>query len=261
MLTDSSSPDMSHKRTIPLEVQPMPLRATNSGSTSSTTDSIPLASLWEQQKESKRPRTGEYRERDVETTDDENESSAEDEKAYSSAQTDDSDTAHDERRRIPQRTSSGKLKWILRQESKSPSFSSVITEVSELEIASAMGADLNIRNRHRRHHASVSSQPPIDTLVRNMETWSLTHIRALRRNNLFERPENATGERSNYRQTVKAAQRDVMRALRRGSSSISSEISVGSNNNSNVSSSAVQSADSLSVRASSSASLNSLQTI
>lgn len=106
-------------------------------------------------------------------------------------------------------------RWILRKDSTNPSISSVITEVSDSEITSAMMGQDDITCDHHRSRRQKSSQP-IDSVIRNMESWSVTHIRALRRNNVYEN-NRLPGANTDYRTVVNNAKRDVMRTLRRAS--------------------------------------------
>jgi hypothetical protein len=267
---------ISHKRSVP-EVRPraLPLASTSSA-TSVSSSSSTWFSAWEQQDSTKRPRTGDYREPhgDDNSDDDDDDDERRTDESASNSRTKvelfgrlslsglDSNASDQDRSLLvpPQRSHSGQLRWILRRDSKSPSISSVVTEISEFDVASALTtSDTDAVTISRRTHGTTtSSAPPLDSLVRNMENWSLTHIRALRRNNLFDATNTTTKcappADTTYRQTVHAARRDVMRTLRRGS--ISSTVSVASTcSNNNVSS--VESA----LRRGSTASLNSVKTV
>lgn len=117
-------------------------------------------------------------------------------------------------------------RWIVRKDSTNPSISSVITELSDSEITSAIfGQDDATCDHHRTHH---KSSQPIDSVIRNMESWSVTHIRALRRNNVYENNRLSEANTS-YRTVVNNAKRDVMRLLRR----TSGDNLVGLNSNGN----------------------------
>jgi hypothetical protein len=63
-------------------------------------------------------------------------------------------------------------------------------------------------------------QQQMESLTSRVENWSLTNIRALRRNNVFEDSSAA----STQRRQVRAAKRDVMRVLRRSNNSLSSSV-------------------------------------
>lgn len=239
----------------------------------------------------KRPRLGEYRENDTESDDekdaDENDrnddgpvgaaDSIESSTTLPSMPQEDSSTERRTSGRQPvQRTSSGQLRWILRKESTSPSISSVITEVSEVDIANALTSELDLRaNRHFLHDVHLaSSSSNVDKLVRNMESWSLTHLRALRRNNVYDAGTSygtanasmALEDKVQYRQAVYAARRDVMRTLRfsnsTGNSSSGSSISNASAcpASSDVIGS-TQSSEYKSLRRASTASQNSLKSV
>jgi hypothetical protein len=63
-------------------------------------------------------------------------------------------------------------------------------------------------------------QQQMESLTSRVENWSLTNIRALRRNNVFEDSSAA----SSQRRQVRAAKRDVMRVLRRSNNSLRSSV-------------------------------------
>jgi hypothetical protein len=181
--------------------------------------SNPSTIAWEQQGVSKRPRLDEYRESTQESDDDEDDTdSKESSRSIANPRTaSDNDGSwsfsdsglsgtEDLRRGRKER------RWIVRKDSANPSVSSVITEVSDSEITSTiLGQDDDTCERHKIHRKASQS---IESVIRNMESWSVTHIRALRRNNVYE---NKPGTGANYRTAVNNAKRDVMRTLRRSS--------------------------------------------
>jgi len=270
----------SNNRTLEHVSHKRPIGSTSSSSSSSATTGVQHALSGQQQgRNSKRQRMGDYREPQRDDSDDEESCQIKENNISNKSQEDASDAAYkesqesalsgsssasDESKRPVERTLSGQLRWILRKESKSPSISSVITEVSEVDVAVALGDDETVTptptlagNSPRRHHAA--EVPPIDTLVRNMETWSLTHIRALRRNNLYC---------EDRKQAVHAARRDVMRTLRQGLTTSSSTVSLASsgnyphhNNESNDNGGSILTSESISLRRSSTTSSNSIRTI
>jgi hypothetical protein len=61
-------------------------------------------------------------------------------------------------------------------------------------------------------------QQEMESLTSRVENWSLTNLRALRRNNVFEQDSSAA---ATQRRQVRAAKRDVMRVLRRSNASVS----------------------------------------
>jgi hypothetical protein len=63
-------------------------------------------------------------------------------------------------------------------------------------------------------------QEQMESLTSRVENWSLTNIRALRRNNVNQDSSAA----STQRRQVRAAKRDVMRVLRRSNNSVSSSV-------------------------------------
>ncbi|GAX21068.1 hypothetical protein FisN_1Lh258 [Fistulifera solaris] len=181
----------------------------------------PSTTAWEQQGVSKRPRLDEYRESTQESDEDEDDTdSKESSRSIANRRTaSDNDGSwsfsdsglsgtEDSRRGQKER------RWIVRKDSANPSVSSVITEVSDSEITSTMlGQDDDTVGRHKNHRKGSQS---IESVIRNMESWSVTHIRALRRNNVYEN-NRLSGTGANYRTAVNHAKRDVMRTLRRSS--------------------------------------------
>jgi hypothetical protein len=67
-------------------------------------------------------------------------------------------------------------------------------------------------------------QEQMESLTSRVENWSLTNIRALRRNNVFEQDSSSAAASTQARRQVRAAKRDVMRVLRRSNNSLSSSI-------------------------------------
>lgn len=196
-----------------------------------------FGSAWDQQGVSKRPRLDSYRESTQESDDEavEDTDSKESSRSIANLRTaSDNDGswslsdsgvsrsgAEDPQRRRKD------SRWIVRKDSANPSVSSVITEVSDSEITSAMiGQDDDSCGLH--HHHRKASQP-IDSVIRHMESWSVTHIRALRRNNVYEN-NRISGTGANYRTVVNNAKRDVMRTLRRASG----DSLLGSSSNGNL---------------------------
>ena len=181
-------------------------------------------SVWEQQGVAKRPRLDEYRE-STQESDDEGE---------------DTDSQESSRSVANLRTASGNdgswslsdsglsrsgvdeperkdRRWIVRKDSANPSVSSIITEVSDSEINSAMLGRDDDDDTCEHHNSHRKASQPIDSVIRHMESWSVTHIRALRRNNVYEN-NRPSGANTNYRAVVNNAKRDVMRTLRRAAS-------------------------------------------
>ncbi|GAX12326.1 hypothetical protein FisN_1Hh258 [Fistulifera solaris] len=179
----------------------------------------PSTTAWEQQGVSKRPRLDEYRESTQESDDEEDDTdSKESSRSIANPRTaSDNDASwsfsdsglsgtEDSRRK--------ERRWIVRKDSANPSVSSVITEVSDSEITSTMlGQDDDTSERRKNHRKGSQS---IESVIRNMESWSVTHIRALRRNNVYEN-NRLSGTGAKYRTAVNNAKRDVMRTLRRSS--------------------------------------------
>ena len=232
----------SHKRTA-IEVE-------SSTSSSSLTTFAPL--LWGQRQNVKRPRIGEYRETRQESSNDDFSDTGGDlhhadddldslpidldgegtgtEKKRSLV--DASVTSQEETvsRRISEQNappSEDTSRWVLRRQSSTfDSISSVVTELSASEVASALGEN----GRRRNSDIRQNNKSPMDSLVHNMETWSLTHMRALRRNNVFDTPATLTALAAApraRRRSVQAARHDMMRTLRRQSSTLSSVSSIG----------------------------------
>jgi hypothetical protein len=248
-MNDQNSP--SHKRSV------NEVRASGSFPLS---PGVPSFVTGESQHHSKRPRISDYREQSQDNKtgdfsddsgdedDDDDDSDRHEDDLCSlrrficldrkpSIRRSDSNSSQDEttviRNTSVHRTASEHSRWILRRDSTFDSISSVLTDASEVATAMVVNTDNNDMsvsantNTVRRsnslsapsHH---STTPPIETLVRNLETWSLTHIRAMRRNNLFDAG-TFPQDKAHHRRAVQRARSDVMRTLRRGSSALSSD--------------------------------------
>lgn len=185
-----------------------------------------LDHAWEQQGACKRPRLDEYRESAQESDDEgvnDNDSKESNRRVANLRTPSDNEGSWSQSDSMSglsnseagdTRLEGKKNRWIVRRDSMNPSISSVITEVSDSEIISTVVDQDDATCDH--HHSSRKSSQPIDSVIRNMESWSVTHIRALRRNNVYENNRLA-GTSANYRAVVKNAKRDVMRTLRRES--------------------------------------------
>jgi hypothetical protein len=122
---------------------------------------------------------------------------------------------------------------------RSPSFSSPASTPRSSRPASLIfvaenSSDAESSQHYQQQQEQPQPQPPpqhyqgdgdglqeqMESLTSRVENWSLTNIRALRRNNVFEDSSAA----STQRRQVRAAKRDVMRVLRRSNNSLSSSV-------------------------------------
>jgi hypothetical protein len=122
---------------------------------------------------------------------------------------------------------------------RSPSFSSPASTPRSSRPASLIfvaenSSDTESSQQHQQQEQQDQTQPQpqhyqgdgdglqqqMESLTSRVENWSLTNIRALRRNNVFEDSSAA----SMQRRQVRAAKRDVMRVLRRSNNSLSSSV-------------------------------------
>jgi hypothetical protein len=135
--------------------------------------------------------------------------------------------------------------WVLRRNRSSVSVSSTRTEGSDHEEATTAhsnrspsisspastpfssrpvslifdGESSSQQQQPQQHYQGDGDglQQEMESLTSRVENWSLTNLRALRRNNVFEDSSVAATQR----QQVRVAKRDVMRVLRRSNASAS----------------------------------------
>jgi hypothetical protein len=101
----------------------------------------------------------------------------------------------------------------------------IMVTAAEINITSDGGGDSQQQQQQQQHYQGNGDglKQQMESLTSRVENWSLTNLRALRRNNMACQDDSAAA--ASRRRQVQAAKRDVMRVLRRSNTSVNSVMS------------------------------------